>query len=104
MGLEKLADQEFNAGDVPPHLEDRAVLLCVGKIKRVHRSRTDMLLPNYTCANDRVKKERGGEMMIKKTRVCVRTDLKSLRYLPVCMLAWLRSSGRLCTPSNELKW
>lgn len=43
-------------------------------------------------------------MMIKKTRVWVRTDSKSLRYLPVCMLAWLRSSGRLCTPSNELKW
>lgn len=57
MGLEKLADQEFDAGDVPPHLEDRAVLLCVGKIKRVHRSRTDMLLPNYTCANE--KRQRG---------------------------------------------
>lgn len=49
MGLEKLADQEFDAGDVPPHLEDRAVLLCVGKIKRIYRSRTYMLLPNYTC-------------------------------------------------------
>lgn len=48
MGLEKLADQEFYACDVPPHLKDRAVLLCVGKIKRVYRSRADMLLPNYT--------------------------------------------------------
>lgn len=48
MGLEKLADQEFDAGDVPPHLEDRAVLLCVSKIKRVHGSWTDMLLPDNT--------------------------------------------------------
>lgn len=46
--LEKLAYQQFNAGDVPAHLEDRVVFLCVGKIKRVHRSRPDMLLPNYT--------------------------------------------------------
>lgn len=48
MILEELADQQLDAGDVPPHLEDRAVLLCVGKIERVHRSRTHMLLPNYT--------------------------------------------------------
>lgn len=101
MSLEKLADQEFDAGDVPPHLEDRAVLLCVRKIKRVHRSRADVLLPNYTCVNERVKKERGD-----KKRVCVsRSEINwSFCYLPVCMLALLRSSGRLCTPSNELKW
>lgn len=36
VSLEKLADQEFDAGDVPPHLEDRAVLLRVGKIKRIN--------------------------------------------------------------------
>lgn len=53
LGLEELADQVFNASDVPPNLEDRAVFFCVGKIKRVNRSRTDMLLPNYTCRNKR---------------------------------------------------
>lgn len=57
MCLEKLADQEFDAGDVPPHLEDRIVLLCVGKIKRVYRSRADMLLPNYTCVSERITAE-----------------------------------------------
>lgn len=57
MALKKLADQEFDAGDVPPHLEHRAVLLCVSKIKRVHRSWTDMLLPDNTCEND---EEEGG--------------------------------------------
>lgn len=46
--LEKLAYQEFNAGDVPAHLEDRVVFLRVGKIKRVYRPRADVLLPNYT--------------------------------------------------------
>lgn len=71
MGLEKLADQEFDAGDVPPHLEDRVVLLCVGKIKRVYRSGADMFLPNYTCGKERVKKKkRGGEMVIKSKSVC----------------------------------
>lgn len=65
MGLEKLADQEFDAGDVPPHLEDRAVLLCISKIKRVHRSWTDMFLPDNTCENDEEERERGG-MMIKR--------------------------------------
>lgn len=48
MGLEKFADQEFDAGDVPPHLQDRVVLLCVGIIERIYRSRTDVLLPNNT--------------------------------------------------------
>lgn len=56
MGLEKLADQELNASDVPPNLEDRAVFFCVGKIKRVNISRTDMLLPNYTCSNSKREK------------------------------------------------
>ena len=58
MGLEELADQEFDASDVPPHLKDRAVLLCVGKLKRVYRSWTNMLLPNYTCINERVVKNK----------------------------------------------
>ena len=48
MGLEKFADQEFDAGDVPPHLQDRVVLLGVGIIERIYRSRTDVLLPNNT--------------------------------------------------------
>lgn len=46
MSLEEFADQEFDAGDVPSHLEDRAVLLCVCKIKRIHRAGTHVLLPN----------------------------------------------------------
>lgn len=49
VSLEKLADQEFNASDVPPHLEDRVVFLCVGKVKGVNRSRANVLLSNYTC-------------------------------------------------------
>lgn len=49
VSLEKLADQEFNASDVPPRLEDRAVFLCVGKVKGVNRSRANVLLSNYTC-------------------------------------------------------
>lgn len=52
MCLEKLADQKFNAGDVSPHLEDRVVLLCVGKVKWVDRSRTHMLFSNYTCGHE----------------------------------------------------
>ena len=56
MGLEELADQEFDAGDVPPHLEDRIVLLRVGKVKRVHRSRADVLLPDYTCGSKNTEK------------------------------------------------
>lgn len=58
MGLEELADQEFDASDIPPNLEDRAVLFCVGKIERVNRSRAYMLLPNYTCRNEKKKRER----------------------------------------------
>lgn len=46
MSLEEFADQKFNAGDVPPHLEDRAVLLRVGKVERIHRPRTHVLLSN----------------------------------------------------------
>lgn len=57
MSLEELADQEFDAGDVPPNLEDRAVLLRVGKIKRVHGSRADVLLPNYPCVKDKVREK-----------------------------------------------
>lgn len=49
MGMEKFADQEFDTGDVPSHLKDRAVFFCVGKIKRVNRPRTDMLLSNDAC-------------------------------------------------------
>lgn len=51
-GLEKLADQEFDASDVPPHLEDGTVFLCVGKVKGVNRSRANVLLSNYTCENE----------------------------------------------------
>lgn len=46
MSLEEFADQKFNAGDVPPHLEDRAVLLRVRKFERIYRSRTHVLLSN----------------------------------------------------------
>lgn len=48
MSLEEFADQKLNAGDVPPHLEDGAVLLRVGKIERIYRSRTHVLLSNNT--------------------------------------------------------
>lgn len=48
MILKELADQELDASDVPPHLKDGAVLLCVGKIERVHRSRAHVFLTNYT--------------------------------------------------------
>ncbi len=89
MGLEKLADQEFDAGDVPPHLEDRVVLFSVGKIKRVYRSRTNMLLSNYACGNERTKKERGREKMIKSNSVYERrlqTNWSITAYLCVCRL------------------
>lgn len=49
VGLEELANQQFDAGDVPPDLEDGAVLLRVGKVKRVDRARPHMFLPNDTC-------------------------------------------------------
>lgn len=55
MGLEELADQEFYSGDVPAHLENRAVFLSVGEIKRVNRPRTDVLLSNYTCEKTKRK-------------------------------------------------
>lgn len=105
MGLEKLADQEFDAGDVPPHLQDRVVFLCVGIIEGIYGSRTDVLLPNNTWESKK-KVGGGGEMVIKSKGVCENTlQLNwSLCYWPVCTLALLRSSGRLWTPSNELKW
>lgn len=51
MKLEKLADKEFDSRDVPPDLQDRAVLLRESKIKGVHGSRTNMLLSDYTCVH-----------------------------------------------------
>lgn len=61
MSLEKLTDQEFDPGDVPPHLEDGVIFLRVRKIKRVNRSRTNVLLTNYTCENQTEREREGNK-------------------------------------------
>lgn len=46
LSLQELPDQQLNSRDVPPHLEDRAILLRVRKVERVHSLRPHVLLPN----------------------------------------------------------
>lgn len=44
--LQEFPDQQFNSSDVPPNLEDRAILLRERKIKWIHHLRPHVLLPN----------------------------------------------------------
>lgn len=81
MILEKLTDQELDPGDVPPHLEDRVIFLCVCKIKRVNRPRTDVLLTNYTCENQTEREKNEGNKQKEKLLIYI------YLFLPVCTLA-----------------
>lgn len=67
VGLEELPNQQFDAGDVPPNLEDRAVLLRVGKIKRVHRAGPHVFLPNDTCFGQTKKMEKKNILFLSTT-------------------------------------
>lgn len=49
--LQEFPDQQFNSSDVPPDLEDRAILLRVCKVKWIHHLRPHVLLPNDACVN-----------------------------------------------------
>lgn len=49
LGLEKPSDQQFDPGNIPTHLEHRIVFLCVGEVKGVDRTWTNVLLPDYPC-------------------------------------------------------
>lgn len=44
--LQKLPDQQLDAGDVASHLQHRAVLLRVGEVEGVHGARPHVLLPD----------------------------------------------------------
>lgn len=51
LALEEAPDELFDSGDVPPHLQDRTVLLRVGEVKGVDGPRPNVLLPNYPCGD-----------------------------------------------------
>lgn len=51
LGLQEPPDELLDAGDVPPNLQHRAVLLCVGKVEGEHGLWAHVLLPNDPWEN-----------------------------------------------------
>lgn len=85
--LEELANQQFDAGDVSPDLEDGAVLLRVGKIKGVHRARPHVLLPNYTCF--------GSDNVEKATREKTQFSKGSMEFIWIIQIKFCRATSTM---------
>lgn len=80
LSLQEFPDQQLDSSDIPPHLEDGAILLRVRKVEGVHRLRPHVLLPN-----DAWRRETRPEPLA--------SPMPSAPFCPLCAYPFPHSKG-----------